>query len=272
MLIQHSSRVSPEKYFALKGNKRAVSALRSPLQNQLLAALPAADYARLLPELEPVALLPGWIIHGAGDREMYLYFIVAGIVSRLYVMESGASTVLALTGSEGVIGVASFTGGESTPTQAEVLSAGHAYRIRADLMKSEFERDGSLHHLLLRYTQFLIAQIGQAAACYRHHAVKQQLCRWILSCMDRLQCDELLMSHELISNMLGVRRECVTQAAGNLQADGLIHYRRGHIHVTDRAKIEERACECHAVVKREYDRLLPHKVDRLPITTSWPFV
>jgi CRP-like cAMP-binding protein len=267
MLEQLSSRTSPEKHFAFTRSKRIVSALNTPLRNHLLAALPTGDYARLLSHLEPVELPVGWTIHDAGDRENYLYFIAEGIVSRFYVMESGASTVFALTGSEGVIGVASFLGGESTPSQTKVLSTGHAYRLRADLMKREFERAGPLHHVLLRYAQFLLAQTAQAAACYRHHTVKQQLCRWLLSCMDRLQCNELLMSQELIANMLGVRREGVTEAAGDLQADGLIHYRRGHIQVTDRAKLEERVCECHAVVKKEYDRLLSRNVDQLPIST-----
>ena len=259
MLGQQSLRSHPDTPFVPKDGTRAISTRHSPRENYLLAALPAADYARLLPALEPVSLPPGWTIHGAGDREKYLYFIAAGVVSRFYVMENGASAAFALTGSEGVIGVASFMGGESTPSQAEVLSAGRAYRMQTDLLNSEFDRASPLQHMLLRYAQFLITQTAQSAACYRHHTVKQQLCRWILSCVDRLQCDELLMTQELIANMLGVRREGVTEAAGRLQEDGLIHYRRGHIEVTDRAKLEARVCECYSVEQREYDRLLLHK-------------
>jgi CRP-like cAMP-binding protein len=226
------------------------------MQNQLLAALPAADYGRLLPHLEPVSLPLGWTVHEAGDREDCLYFLTAGVVSRFYVTESGASAAFALTGSEGVIGVASFLGGQSTPSQAVVVSAGHAYRLAAYLLKSEFEHSGPLQHLLLRYTWALIAQIGQTAVCNRHHSLEQQLSRWILASLDRLPTNELVMTQELIANMLGVRREGVTETAGHLQAAGLIHYSRGHIIVLDRQKLENRVCECYAVVKREMDRLL----------------
>ena len=246
----------PEKRFASRDRKRALFAQHTPRQNQLLAALPPEDYARLLPALQPVPLPVGWTVHNAGDREKYLYFITAGIVSRFYVMEDGASAHFALTGSEGVIGVASFLSGESTPSQAVVLSAGHAYRLGAHLLKNEFEHDGLLPQLLLRYIQALIAQTGQVAVCNRHHSLEQQLCRWILSSLDRLPSNELTMTQDLIAEMLGVRRESVTDAAGKLQKAGLIRYSRGHIVVLDRPRLEAQVCECYAVVKREYDRLL----------------
>ena len=246
----------PEKRFASRDRKRALFAQHTPRQNQLLAALPPEDYARLLPALQPVPLPVGWTVHNAGDREKYLYFPTAGIVSRFYVMEDGASAHFALTGSEGVIGVASFLSGESTPSQAVVLSAGHAYRLGAHLLKNEFEHDGLLPQLLLRYIQALIAQTGQVAVCNRHHSLEQQLCRWILSSLDRLPSNELTMTQDLIAEMLGVRRESVTDAAGKLQKAGLIRYSRGHIVVLDRPRLEAQVCECYAVVKREYDRLL----------------
>jgi CRP-like cAMP-binding protein len=217
------------------------------------------DYERLLPDLEPVPLPLGWTVHRAGDREQYLYFLTAGIVSRFYVMENGASAHFAITGSEGVIGVTSFLGGESTPSQAVVLNAGYAYRLGAALLKNEFERDGPLARLLLRYTQALLCQTGQIAVCNRHHTLEQQLCRWLLSSLDRVPSNELTMTQELIAHMLGVRREGVTEAAGKLQQAGLIHYSRGHIAVLDRPRLEARVCECYAVVKREYDRLLRPK-------------
>jgi CRP-like cAMP-binding protein len=251
----HLFRPCPKARSALRDGTRAASAERAPRQNHLLAALPGGDYERLLPELEPVPLPLGWTVHGAGDRETYLYFLTAGIVSRFSVTEKGASKEFAVTGSEGVIGVASFLGGESTPSRAIVLSAGYAYRLGADRLNSEFEHDGPLPRLLLRYTQALIAQIGQIAACNRHHSLEQRLCRWILSCLDRLPAIELTMTHELIAQMLGVRREGVTEAAGRLQQAGLIHCHRGHIAVLDRPQLEAQACECYAAVKRAYDQL-----------------
>jgi CRP-like cAMP-binding protein len=256
MLEQHSFRPYPETRFAFRDRMYGMSAQHTPRQNHLLAALSLVDYERLLPDLELVPLPLGWTIHGAGDREKYLYFLTTGIVSRFYVTANGASAEFAVTGSEGVIGVASFLGGESTPSQAVVLSAGFAYRLRADLLKDEFEHNGPLLQLLLRYTQALIAQAGQIAVCNRHHSLKQQLCRWILSCLDRLPSNELTMTHDLIASMLGVRREGITDAAGKLQKAGLIHTSRGHIAVLDRPQLEAQACECYAVVKREYDRLL----------------
>jgi CRP-like cAMP-binding protein len=256
MLEQHAFRPYPETCFAFRDRMHALSAQHTPRQNRLLAALPWEDYERRLPDLDLVPLPLGWTIHGAGDQEKYLHFLTAGIVSRFYVTENGASAEFALTGSEGVIGVASFLGGESTPSQAVVVSAGFAYRLKADLLKNEFEHNGPLPHLLLRYTQALIAQAGQIAVCNRHHSLKQRLCRWILSCLDRLPSNELTMTHDLIAAMLGVRREGVTEIAGKLQKAGLIHTSRGHIAVLDRAQMEAQACECYAVVKREYDRLL----------------
>ena len=236
--------------------KRAACAQHTPTHNHLLAALPLKDYERLLPDLDPVALPAGWTLHRAGCREKYLYFLTAGIVSRCYVTQNGASAQSAVTGSEGVIGIASFLGGGSTPSQAVVLSAGYAYRLRADLLRQEFAHGGPLPHLLLRYTQALITQIAQTAVCNRHHAVEQRLCRWILSSLDRLSSNELTMTQEVIATMLGVRRQGVTEAARRLQQAGLIHYERGHIGVLDRLQLEAQACECYAVVKREYARLL----------------
>jgi len=259
MLGRHSLRPYPGTRVAPKGGKRAVSAQYTPRQNHLLAALPREDYERLLPDLEPVPLPLGWTVHSAGDQEKYLYFITAGIVSRFYVTENGASAESAVTGSEGVIGIASFLGGESTPSRAVVQSAGYAYRLKAAALKTEFERGGPLQHLLLRYTQALLTQMAQTAVCNRHHSVEQQLCRWLLLSLDRLPSNELNMTQELIANMLGVRREGVTEAAGHLQAAGLIHYSRGHITVLDRPKLEARVCECYAAVRKEMDRLLPEK-------------
>ncbi len=246
----------PMTYFASTDEKRAACVQHAPTHNHLLAALPLTDYERLIPDLVPVVLPAGWTLHRAGCAEKYLYFVTAGIVSRCYVTQNGASAESALTGSEGVIGIASFLGGGSTPSQAVVLSAGYAYRLRADLLKQEFAHGGPLPHLLLRYTQALITQIAQTAVCNRHHSVEQRLCRWILSSLDRLPSNELAMTQELIANMLGVRRQGVTEAAGRLQQAGLIHYERGQIAVLDRPQLEAQACECYAVVKREYERLL----------------
>ena len=235
-------------------------ASRSPRQNQLLAALPAADYESLLPDLEFVTLPLGLAVFESGSKLRHLYFPASGIVSLLYAMENGASTEIAVIGNEGVVGIALFMGGESTPSRAVVQSAGHAYRLKAAVLKAEFDRGGPLQHLLLRYTQALIAQMTQTAVCNRHHAVDQQLCRWLLLSLDRIPSNELAMTQELIANMLGVRREGVTEAAGKLQAAGLIRYRRGHITVLDRPKLEARVCECYAVVKKEMDRLFPDRI------------
>ncbi len=228
----------------------------TPKQNLLLAALPAADYERLLPQLELVPLPLGWAVYESGSPQGYEYFPTTSIVSLLYVMEDGSPAEIAVVGNEGVVGISLFMGGETTPSRAVVQSAGYAYRLTGRLLKGEFERGGPLQHLLLRYTQALITQMAQTAVCNRHHAVEQQLCRWLLLSLDRLPSNELTMTQELIADMLGVRREGVTEAAGHLQAAGLIHYSRGKITVLERPKLETRVCECYAVVKREYDRLL----------------
>ena len=232
----------------------------SPKQNQLLAALPRADYKRLLPHLELVPLPLGWALYESGSEQGFVYFPITSIVSLLCVMADGASAEIAVAGYEGVVGIALFMGGETTPSRAVVQSAGYAYRLKASMLKAEFVRGGNLQHRLLRYTQALITQMTQTAVCNRHHAVDQQLCRWLLLSLDRLSSNELAMTQELIANMLGVRREGVAEAAGKLQAAGLIHYSRGKITVLDRAKLEARVCECYAVVKKEYDRLLPEKL------------
>ena len=237
-------------------------------RNHILAALPAADYARLLPDLERVPLPLGGVVYESGGKLDYVYFPIDCIVSLLYVMKSGASAEIAVVGHEGLVGIALFMGGESTPSRAVVQSAGTAYRLPSKILKMEFEQSHPLQHLLLRYTQALITQMAQTAVCNRHHAIDQQLCRWLLLSLDRLSGNELVMTQELIANMLGVRREGVTEAAGRLQAEGLIHYSRGHIKVPDRARLERRVCECYAVVKKEFDRLLPYEIQDLPDTTS----
>ena len=199
----------------------------------------------------------GQVLYESGSRLAHVYFPTTPIVSLLYVMEDGASAEIAVVGNEGIVGISLFMGGESTPSRALVQSAGKGLRLRADVMLQEFNRAGPVLHLLLRYTQALITQMAQTAVCNRHHSVDQQLCRWLLLSLDRLDTNDLVMTQELIANMLGVRREGVTEAAGHLQHAGLIHYRRGHITVIDRAGLEQRTCECYAVVKKEYDRLLP---------------
>jgi len=224
---------------------------RTPAQNLLLAALPAKDYERLLPDLEPFPLPLGWTVHESGGQETYLYFLTAGIVCRSHVTETGASTGFAVTGREGVIGVASFLGGGSSPSQAKVLSAGYAFRLRASVLKNEFIHDGPLPKLLLRYTQSLFTQIGQVAACNRHHSLEQRLCRWLLSCLDRLPSNALTVTQKRFADMLGARREGVTAATGRLQRAGIVHCRRGQIAVLDRSGLEARACECYAVVRRD---------------------
>ncbi len=234
--------------------------LNSPhvaLQNQLLAALPKAEWLRWLPDLEPVELPLGTVLYESGCNMPYVYFPTNAIVSLLYVLEDGASAEIAVVGFEGVVGISIFMGGGSTPSRAVVQSAGSGFRLRADLVKQEFSRSGPVMHLMLRYTQALITQMSQTAVCNRHHSLDQQLCRWLLLSLDRLQGNQLVMTQELIANMLGVRREGVTEAALKLQKAALISYARGHISVLDRPGLEQRTCECYAVVKREYDRLLP---------------
>jgi CRP-like cAMP-binding protein len=231
----------------------------NPHQNHLLAALPADEYARLFPHLELVFLPLGNVLYESGIQLRHAYFPTTAIVSLLYVMENGASTEIAVIGNEGVVGISLFMGGETTTNRAVVQSAGHAYRLKRQLLKDEFEHVVPMQHLLLRYTQALLTQMAQTAVCNRHHSLDQQLCRWLLLSLDRLPLNEVVMTQELIANMLGVRREGVTEAAGNLQKAGLIKYHRGHITVLDRAGLEARTCECYAVVKKECNRLLPNE-------------
>ena len=225
--------------------------------NKLLAALPDEICQRLEPHLELVPLKLGASVYEAGGKQPYVYFPTDSIVSLLYVMKDGASAEIAVVGNEGLVGVSLFMGGETTPSRAVVQSAGSAYRLRARVLKSEFEFGGALQHLLLRYTQALITQMAQTAVCNRHHSIEQQLCRWLLLSVDRLPTNVLTMTQDLIANMLGVRREGVTASAGKLQESGLIRYSRGRITILDRPKLEARVCECYAVVKKEFDRLLP---------------
>jgi CRP-like cAMP-binding protein len=229
-------------------------------KNRLLAALPEAEWKRWQPQLELVEMPLGEVLYESGGTLSHVYFPTTAIVSLLYVMENGASAEIAVVGKEGLVGVSLFMGGESTPSRAVVQSAGQGIRLEARSMKNEFNRAGPALHLLLRYTQALITQMAQTAVCNRHHSVDQQLCRWLLLSLDRLEGDELVMTQELIANMLGVRREGVTEAALSLQQAGLIRYARGHITVLSRAGLEKRTCECYAVVKKEYDRLLPPKI------------
>jgi CRP-like cAMP-binding protein len=238
---------------------RSPSAAADPRRNHLLAALPDADWQRWLPQLEHVELPLGKVLYESGSSLSHVYFPTSAIVSLLYVMEDGASAEIAVVGNEGVVGIALFMGGDTTPNRAVVQSAGAGYRLKARSIKEEFDRSGPVMHLLLRYTQALITQMAQTAVCNRHHTLDQQLCRWLLLSLDRLGGSELVMTQELIANMLGVRREGVTESALKLQRAGLIQYARGHISVTDRAGLEARTCECYAVVKKEYDRLLPDR-------------
>lgn len=229
-----------------------------PQQNNLLAALSGDVQQRLFSNLERVALPLGKVLYESGDTMRHVYFPTDSIISLLYVMESGASAEISVVGNEGLVGIALFMGGESTPSRAIVQSGGHAYRLSGQLVKDEFNRHGELLVLVLRYTQALITQMSQAAVCNRHHSIDQQLCRWLLLSLDRLPGNQLTMTQELIANMLGVRREGVTEAAGKLQRQGVIEYSRGHITVLDRKKLEQLSCECYAVVKKETDRLLPY--------------
>ena len=230
-----------------------------PTENHLLAVLPAAEWQRWLPHLEHVEMPLGQVLYESGGTLSHVYFPTTAIVSLLYVMENGASAEIAVVGNEGIVGISLFMGGDSTSSRAVVQSAGLGLRLKAQIMKDDFNRAGPVLHLLLRYTQALITQMAQTAVCNRHHSLDQQLCRWLLLSLDRLQGNELVMTQELIANMLGVRREGVTEGALKLQHAGLIQYARGHISVLDRDGLEKRSCECYAVVKKEYDRLLPQK-------------
>jgi CRP-like cAMP-binding protein len=227
--------------------------------NRLLAALPEEDLQRWAEHLELIDMPLAAVLYESGETLNHVYFPTTAIVSLLYVMEDGSSAEIAVAGREAVIGISLFMGGESTPSRAVVQSAGKAFRMKAEYLKNQFSKHGPVLHLLLRYTQALITQMSQTAVCNRHHSIDQQLCRWLLLSLDRLQGDELVMTQELIANMLGVRREGVTEAALKLQAAGVIRYSRGRITVVDRPALEKLSCECYAVVKREYDRLLPYK-------------
>lgn len=229
----------------------------SPIENHLLEALSAEDLAHISPQLVLVDMPLGKVLYESGGALSHVYFPTTAIVSLLYVMEDGSSAEIAIVGNDGVIGIALFMGGETTPSRAIVQSAGHAYRLDARILKGEFRRGGAMQRLLLRYTQALITQMAQTAVCNRHHSIDQQLCRWLLLSLDRLPSSELKMTQELIANMLGVRRSGVTEAALKLQDAGLIRYNYGHIEVLDRTGLEKRVCECYSVVRREFDRLLP---------------
>jgi CRP-like cAMP-binding protein len=229
----------------------------NPRQNHLLASLPKTEFVRLSPYLELVPLPLGKALYESGDRLDHVFFPATAIVSLLYELENGSSAEIAVIGYEGIVGIALFMGGDTVPNRAVVQSAGHGYRLTGQLLKQEFNRAGALQHLLLRYTLAMLTQMAQTAVCNRHHSVDQQLCRWLLLSLDRLPANELSMTQELIANMLGVRREGVTEAAGRLQDAGLIHYSRGRIIVLDRPGLEKRVCECYDVVRKEFHRLLP---------------
>ena len=229
----------------------------SPRENHLLAALPADEWERLRPKMELWPMALGHVLYESGSKLQHVYFPTTSLISLLYVMEDGASAEIAIVGKEGIVGISLFMGGETTPSRGIVQSAGSAYRVAGSFLKEEFLRAGTLQRLLLLYIQALITQMSQTAVCNRHHSVDQQLCRWLLMSLDRLPSNELTMTQELIANMLGVRREGVTESAGKLQKLGLISYNRGHIKVLDRPALEAHACECYAVVKKEFDRLLP---------------
>jgi CRP-like cAMP-binding protein len=228
-----------------------------PRQNRILSVLPALDYKRLLPELELVEMPLGWTMSESGDHVNFLHFPTTGIVSLIYDLEDGSSSEVALVGNEGMVGISIFMGGESMPSSTEVQSAGNAYRLSRAIMRREFALGGQLQHLALLYTQALICQTSQTAVCNQHHSLDQQLCRWLLMSIDRLHNDDLLITQEMLSKLLGVRRESVTQTLGQLQKDGLVALKRAHITVVDRPKLEQRVCECYGVVKGEYERLLP---------------
>ncbi len=231
-------------------------AQHTPKQNHLLASLPEEVFERLSPHLELIAMPLGEVLYESGGQLQHVYFPTTAIVSLHYVMEDGATAEIAGVGNEGVLGISLFMGGNTTPSLATVQTAGFGFRLKGRLMMEEFNRAGPMMRLMLRYTQALMTQMSQTAVCNRHHSVEQQLSRWLLSTLDRLPSNELTMTQELIASMLGVRREGITETAGNLQRAGLISYRRGHITVLDRSKLQSHACECYAVVKNEFDRLL----------------
>ena len=229
----------------------------NPRENQILAALPQSDYERLLPELEFIPMPLGWTMSESGDHVNYLHFPTSGIVSLIYDLEDGSSSETALVGNEGMVGISIFMGGESMPSGTVVQSAGNSFRLSRKIMKKEFALGGQLQHLSLLYTQALIAQTAQTAVCNQHHTLDQKVCRWVLMSIDRMHEDNLVVTHQLIADLLGVRRESVTTVAGQLHKDGIVNYKRGHLIIVDRPKLEARVCECYATVKGEYDRLLP---------------
>jgi CRP-like cAMP-binding protein len=236
-----------------------MAAALNPKQNHLLAALPNSDWERWLPHLELVELPLGKVLYEAGDILTHVYFPASAIISLLYVMRNGESAEIAVVGCEGVVGISLFMGGDSTSSRAVVQNAGHGFRMRAHVLKEEFNSAAAVLHLLLRYTQALITQMTQTAACNRHHSLPQQLCRWLLLSLDRLQADDLVMTQQLVANMLGVPLDGVSEGALELQKAGMIRFESGRITVLDRAALEKHTCECYAVVKKEYDRLLPAK-------------
>jgi len=244
-----------------------VSAPHTPNQNHLLAALPTAEFERLAPNLELVPMPLGEVLYESGGKLQHVYFPTTSIVSLHYVIENGSTAEIAGVGNEGIVGISLFMGGNSTPSRAIVQTAGYGYRLNAQLMMEEFNRAGLMMRLLLRYTQALMTQMSQTAVCNRYHSVEQQLCRWLLLTLDRLSSDELVMTQELVASMLGVRREGITEAAGKLQHAGFIRYRRGHITVLDRSGLVAHVCECYAVVKKEFDRLLSDVRNRQGIPT-----
>ena len=238
-------------------SKTAKKLSDDPKQNLILAALPAQDYERMLPDLELVPMPLGWTMSESGDHVNFLHFPTTGIVSLIYDLENGSKSEIALVGNEGMVGISIFMGGDSMPSSTEVQSAGSAYRLSRKVMKREFALGGQLQHLALLYTQALISQTAQTAVCNQHHSLDQQLCRWLLMSLDRLHENEVVITQELIANLLGVRRESITEAAGKLQKEGLITYSRGLIKVLDRPTLEKKVCECYEVVKKEFSRLLP---------------
>ena len=251
-------------------SKPPMPAPESPNQNHLLAALPAAEFERLAPHLELAEMLLGDVLYESGGLLQHVYFPTTAILSLHYVMENGSSSEIAGVGNEGVLGISLFMGGHTTPSRAVVQTGGQGYRLKAQLMLQEFKRAGLMQQLMLRYTQALITQMSQTAACNRHHTLLQQLCRWLLLTLDRMPTNELIMTQELVASMLGVRREGVTEAAGKLQQAGIIRYRRGHITVVDRTGLEAQVCECYDVVKKEFARLLPDVLQRQDILLQSP--
>jgi len=237
----------------------SINPIVDPRENRILAALPQKDFDRLLPDLEFVEMPLGWTMSESGDHVNYLHFPTSGIVSLIYLLEDGSSSEVALVGNEGMVGISIFMGGESMPSSTEVQSAGSAYRLSRKVMKNEFSQGGQLQHLALLYTQALISQTSQTAVCNQHHSLDQRLCRWLLMTADRLQDTKIIVTQEMVSNLLGVRRESITEGMAVLQKDGVVERGRGWLNIVNRKIIEERVCECYSVVQEEYRRLLPAK-------------